>query len=531
MSLDSGGRDTFSRMFGFNPTSQPGLALVVIGFVAGVGVLAGFGTSGLNAVHVTVVALAGAAIVAGLGLLYLDARRSSSASTVTSLAVTGTNYEHAVGQLAKNYDVLRNQATQGFVLAGVVMVLGVCVILLGAVGDLFGFSKEGSNLTTAAGIVIEVISGIGFYLFRLTFTQLNATSDKLDDAWKVLAAIDKTSQSQVASDRRDDLLVTLLAKLAGADPPAGPRPGIEAPAGPAESGQALIPYARWKTLHARLNSLFQGDNELHAIREVLYSIVTPFPEKQKLDNPVIDNFFLVYSGDADRRCMIKLQRIRGTSTKPVTDIYCIAEASLPGAVSSVLMWLNAGKMSVAEPRGGVPETWIPIGSPTIDCLIVAHYEQGNPPDGDWLWVDVPKYAVNQARVSVTILSDLPIDDTDEAKSALWEVHRSNWTDVPAAFVRKADGVIIPGRAKIIAEMAEMDGWLAKLQELVTTDANGGGRSPVAALLHDIRTKLGQSRRDGPVAYSALFSPDLFPHMSYFPRQTVGTPVIATYQNK
>jgi len=91
-----------------------------------------------------------------------------------------------VRQLPHNYDVLRRQATQSFVLVCTFMTLDILVILAGSVGEMFDFAKEASNITTIAGVVVEVISGFGLYLFKQTSESLNITSDRLHDTWKTL---------------------------------------------------------------------------------------------------------------------------------------------------------------------------------------------------------------------------------------------------------------------------------------------------------------------------------------------------------
>ena len=68
------------------------------------------------------------------------------------------------------------------------MALGILVILAGSLGEMFGFTKTASNLTTVAGVVVEAVSGLGLYLFKETFKRLNVTSDRLHDMWKILAA-------------------------------------------------------------------------------------------------------------------------------------------------------------------------------------------------------------------------------------------------------------------------------------------------------------------------------------------------------
>jgi MFS family permease len=153
----------------------------------------------------------------------VELRRSGSVSPALEVSAGSADLELAVSQLAKNYDILRGQATQGFVLAAFFMVLGICVILVGAVGDLFGFAKAGSNLTTVAGIVVEAISGLGLYLFRSTFNRLNRNSDLLLETWKILAAFKKAQD--LPEERRGDVQVTLIGKLVGLTEPTESKAG------------------------------------------------------------------------------------------------------------------------------------------------------------------------------------------------------------------------------------------------------------------------------------------------------------------
>lgn len=125
-----------------------------------------------------------------------------------------SDLHHAVSQLSRNYEVLRKQANNGFILAGAFMALGIAVILIGAVGEMFGLTKEGSNLTTIAGVVVEAVSGLGLYLFKQTFNELNSTSEKLHQTWKILTAFDKIQG--LPEDKKSEITVELIKKLAGA---------------------------------------------------------------------------------------------------------------------------------------------------------------------------------------------------------------------------------------------------------------------------------------------------------------------------
>jgi hypothetical protein len=190
-------------------TASPGMVLVTLGFMilffsakvtADVPILATYG------------AIAFAFIVTISGIVLLFRSGVATQPSDASLAVAGSSdVEETVRQLGKNYDILRRQAMQGFVLAGTFMALGILVILTGSLGDMFGFTKATSNLTTIAGIIIEAISGLGLYLFKETFRQLNATSDRLNDMWRILAAFKKTDD--LPEEKKADVVITLINKL------------------------------------------------------------------------------------------------------------------------------------------------------------------------------------------------------------------------------------------------------------------------------------------------------------------------------
>jgi hypothetical protein len=154
----------------------------------------------------------GVIIVLGRLILEFFEIHRGDASDINGLLTSNiTDLGHAVTQLAKNYDILRRQATQGFVLAGVFAVLGVFVIVAGSVGDLFGFTAHTSNLATVAGVVIEVVSGLGFYLFNNTFKRLDATSDRLHETWRILTAFKEADA--LPDDKKAKVIVTLIERM------------------------------------------------------------------------------------------------------------------------------------------------------------------------------------------------------------------------------------------------------------------------------------------------------------------------------
>jgi hypothetical protein len=148
--------------------------------------------------------------IAGIFLLFKDLGKESDTVSLES-SVGSSDIETAAAQFGKNYDILRKQATQGFVLAGTFMAMGILVILAGSLGEMFGFTSSASNLTTIAGVVIEVVSGLGLYLFKETFKRLNSTSDKLHEMWKLLAAFKKAEN--LPGEKKTEVTINLINKL------------------------------------------------------------------------------------------------------------------------------------------------------------------------------------------------------------------------------------------------------------------------------------------------------------------------------
>lgn len=148
---------------------------------------------------------------AGTITVFLELRATSSASSEDESIEDATDLQHVVRQLGRNYDLLRRQTTHGFIFAGTFMALGICVILVGAVGHLVGFTREGSALTIVAGVVVDVVSGLGLYLFNQTFKQMNAVSERLFNAWSVLTAF--THIDKLPENKRPDVIADLIRAL------------------------------------------------------------------------------------------------------------------------------------------------------------------------------------------------------------------------------------------------------------------------------------------------------------------------------
>jgi hypothetical protein len=186
-----------------------GLPLVLLGFV--VVYFKGSSWNG-NASDYLALGFASSVTLVGLGFMAVELRRVGETTADLESAVSSSDLELTIRQLAKNLDIQRGQATQGFVAALALMVLGVCVIFVGAIGDLFDFTAAG-RLTTVAGTIVEAVSGLGLLLFRRTFATVNKTSDALLEVWKILAAFDRAES--LPDSERANVQVQLIGHLVG----------------------------------------------------------------------------------------------------------------------------------------------------------------------------------------------------------------------------------------------------------------------------------------------------------------------------
>jgi hypothetical protein len=218
-------RDTDSRplLFGGMITRSPAAFLIMLGCM-GVYLVAlsgnfradtpsgAFEFSNTTLVQYSALAFSFMLAIAGIFMLFAQLKRGGSSLADEPTLVTTSDLEHALSQLGKNYDIQRRQANQGFIFAVVMMGLGILVILAGSVGQMYGLTKEGSGLTVIAGLVVEVVSGLGLYLFRETFRQLNTTSDRLHDTWKIFAAF-KRAEAITDEAKRTEVITTLITRL------------------------------------------------------------------------------------------------------------------------------------------------------------------------------------------------------------------------------------------------------------------------------------------------------------------------------
>ena len=107
-----------------------------------------------------------------------------------------------VRELREYYIISKRQATNAFSASLMVCFLGVVIYIAGIIA----FIMSGENallLTTIAGTIVEVISGLFFWLYRYAIQQLNIYHQRLGTTEKYLTAIrlvDKMRQ-----EKHDDM--------------------------------------------------------------------------------------------------------------------------------------------------------------------------------------------------------------------------------------------------------------------------------------------------------------------------------------
>ncbi len=133
-------------------------------------------------------------MVSGVALMFRQLGSAANA-TVAEPPGASTDADYVVRQLSRNFEILRAQTNQGFLLSGIFMGIGLVLIIASLFAPTLGFTTQGvDSLGVLAGIVTEFISGSALLLYRLNFARLNETSDKLDEAWRVLAAYNLTKE-------------------------------------------------------------------------------------------------------------------------------------------------------------------------------------------------------------------------------------------------------------------------------------------------------------------------------------------------
>ena len=150
--------------------------------------------------------------------VYFMLRQLSYNAKLSSLEYKPGSFQYAdyiVNQLSKNYELLRAQTNQGFLLSSVFMLVGLVIIIASLFAPSLGWStvnNEGvKGLGVIAGIVTEFISGTAIFIYRDNFARLNKTSDRLDESWRVLTAYKLTEE--LPEDKKSEATLNLITAL------------------------------------------------------------------------------------------------------------------------------------------------------------------------------------------------------------------------------------------------------------------------------------------------------------------------------
>lgn len=107
-----------------------------------------------------------------------------------------------VRELREYYIISKRQATNAFSASLMVCFLGFSIYIAGlAVFVIYG--KNPLVMTTVSGTIVEVISGLFFWLYRHTLTQLNIYHKRLGMTEKYLTAIRLVDKME--DDKHDDM--------------------------------------------------------------------------------------------------------------------------------------------------------------------------------------------------------------------------------------------------------------------------------------------------------------------------------------
>lgn len=168
----------------------------------------------ITPIHYFLAAVATISTCAGILLMlspYMKSIRIESFGLELEDARKPEQIQQTLRQLTKNYDILRKQTTQGFLLSALFMSLGIVVILSGSVGRLFGFTDSAANLTSISGLIMEFISGTALIIYRINFKRLNATSDRLESTWRTLMAFQLAES--LPEEQKSEATLRLISSL------------------------------------------------------------------------------------------------------------------------------------------------------------------------------------------------------------------------------------------------------------------------------------------------------------------------------
>lgn len=296
-------------------------------------------------------------------------------------------------------------------------------------------------------------------------------------------------------------------------------------------------YSDWKHQHGTISYLFGGELEEQGVKEVLVQAYIKGVTKRRLTRPKIDTVFVVHGSPAR---MVKFQRITGVPETPTTDVYHIATPTLSAEdVQSFLFARRGNRILAAMQAGKGKDRWCEISEDPIDCLIVSIYECGIPPEGDYFWIDVPKFAATAADVRISVIAGREFATDGQEESRLWEVMPSWGAPGPItneslelSFRECSSGRvrprISPGSSN--ADLGDFADWLGLLDSLLV--AEHPAKSPFEAakrFLSRVRDALKANPSSGLTTLTEILSSPALGQSVVVAFNRMRNPLIFTYQ--
>jgi hypothetical protein len=117
-----------------------------------------------------------------------------------------------VAELKGYYAITRQQASNAFTSALVACFLGFLIFAAGLL--VIYLSPDKSSIipySTIAGVVVEVISGLFFWLYSRALKQINIFHKQLDESQQFLTAIQVTAS--ISKEKRDEIYERIINNL------------------------------------------------------------------------------------------------------------------------------------------------------------------------------------------------------------------------------------------------------------------------------------------------------------------------------
>ncbi len=233
---------------------------------------------------------------------------------------------------------------------------------------------------------------------------------------------------------------------------------------PVQSQQSFVDVLRMQTLRAGwmvypdwVKHLGQLSEEVlrdegSQVRQILDSSFNTGLGRQKVSSPLLDTMFL-YLND---KTSVKLQRIRG-SKGDIAEIYFRPSTTQAGTASGIFL-AKSNEAIVVNELGGQRD-WREVRTDTLDCFVIAIYNEGMLSLGDFIYTSTNKYRKDgNAVLSMGILTDHPIQ---EPKSWLFRGFPFPLSDeVPVVFKRR----FAAWSSNVDSVVSQMGDWFKLLDQ-------------------------------------------------------------------